>query len=113
MSYKDILRRRAIKWETGKLLWKLSPFQIIGKPMITEKAYKQVEDKNIYTFRVHNQANKIDVRESLKFIYKVDALSVRLMNIPYKGRANRKMVRRAFKKAIVTLWKDDKIELSA
>jgi len=91
----------------------MSPFQIIGKPMITEKAYKQVENNNIYTFRVHNKANKRDVKESLKFIYKVDALSVRLINVPYKGRANRKLVRRAFKKAIVTLQKDDKIELTA
>ena len=91
----------------------MSPFQIIGKPMITEKAYKQVENNNIYTFRVHNKANKRDVKDSLKFIYKVDALSIRLINVPYKGRANRRLVRRAFKKAIVTLKKDDKIELTA
>jgi len=113
MSYKDILRKRAAKWQKGKLLWKMSPFQIISRPIVTEKAYKQVEQKNIYTFRVHKDANKRDVKDSLKSLYKIDALSVRLINVPYKGRANRKLVRRAFKKAIVTLKKDDKIELAA
>lgn len=113
MSYKDILRGRAIKSQTGKLLWILSPFQIVGKPLITEKAYKQVEDKNIYSFRVHKQANKIDIKNSLKAMYKVDTTSVRLVNVPYKGRANRKLVRRAYKKAVVTLKKGDKIELAA
>ena len=91
----------------------MSPFQIIGRPLITEKAYKQVEDKNIYTFRIHKKANKQDVKSSLQLIYKVTPLSVRLINVPYKGRANRKLVRRAFKKAIVTLHSDDKIELAA
>jgi len=56
----------------------------LQKPLITEKAYKQVEDKNIYTFRVHAQANKQDVKKSLQMIYKVTPISVRLMRVPYK-----------------------------
>ena len=113
MSYKDILKRRAKKSQTGRVLWKFSPFHILQKPLITEKAYKQVEDKNIYTFRVHAQANKQDVKKSLQMIYKVTPISVRLMRVPYKWRAHRKLVRRSFKKAMVTLKAWDKIELAA
>ena len=112
MSYKDILRRRAQKAASTKVLGKLTPYQVIGTPLITEKAYKQVEQANTYSFRVHTSANKQDVKASLEIIYKVTPLSVRLINVPYKGRANRKLVRRAYKKAIVTLKKGDKIELA-
>jgi hypothetical protein len=34
------------------------------------------------------------------------------MNVPYKGRNNRKLVRRAYKKAFVRLRDGDKIELA-
>ena len=113
MSYKDILRKRAKKSQQAKMLGKLTPYQIIGKPMITEKAYKQVESMNTYWFRIHPKANKMDVKYSLKAIYEVEPLSIRLINVPYKWRANRKLVRRAFKKAIVRLKDGEKIELAA
>ena len=113
MTYKDILRKRAQKSASMKVLGKLNPYQIIGKPLITEKAYKQVESDNVYTFRVHSEANKQDIKASLKSIYDVHAIGVRLINVPYKGRANRKLVRRAFKKAIVRLKDGEKIELVA
>lgn len=110
--YQDILRKRAKKSQSTKVLGKYSPYEIIGKPVITEKAYKQVEDMNTYTFRVQKDANKNDVKQSLFAIYKVTPVSVRLINVPYKGRNNRSLVRRAFKKAIVTLKDGQKIELA-
>lgn len=91
----------------------MSPYEIIGKPIITEKAYKQVESDNTYWFLVNKAANKQDVKASLKAIYDVEPLSIRIINAPYKGRANRKLVRRAVKKAIVRLKDGQRIELAA
>ncbi|USN55987.1 MAG: 50S ribosomal protein L23 [Candidatus Peribacteria bacterium] len=113
MTYKDILRKRAEKVTSLKALKTLHPCQIVGTPMITEKAYKQVESLNTYFFRVHKDANKNDVKACIQSLYNVEPTSVRIVNVPYKGRMQRKLVRRAFKKAIVTLKKDDKIELAA
>lgn len=112
MTYKDILRKRAQKSTAVKALNTLHPCQIVGKPLITEKAYKQVESLNTYYFRVHKDANKNDVKECIKSLYNVEPMSVRIINVPYKGRMQRKLVRRAFKKAIVTLAEKDKIELA-
>lgn len=112
MTYKQILQKRAKRSSQGSIIWKLSPYQILGKPIITEKAYKMVEDKNIYTFRVHHDANKNDVNQSLKAIYNITPLSVRVVNVVSKWRMYRKLVRRAYKKVYVSLKKWDSIELA-
>jgi ribosomal protein L23 len=70
---------------------------------MTEKSYKQVEADKKYHFKVHKDANKNDVKLALSKLYSVTPLSINLVAVPYKGRANRKLVRRAYKKAIVTL----------
>lgn len=111
--YQQILQRRAKKSAETKVLGKLHAMEIIGKPMITEKAYKQVEQMNTYWFRIDKAANKNDVKAALKSIYKVEPLSIRVVNVVAKGRMNRKLVRRAYRKAVVTLKKGDKIELAA
>jgi ribosomal protein L23 len=71
---------------------------------MTEKVYKLAEKFNTYTFRVHNHANKNDVKLSLQALYNVKPKAVRIINVPYKGRMQRKLVRRAHKKAIVSLY---------
>ena len=113
MSFKDILRRRARKSVAPSALTRLSPYEIILKPIITEKAYKQAEDANIYMFRVHQDANKNDVKQAVEHVYKVKPRSVRMQRVPFKGRMQRKTVRRAYKKAIISLNKGDKIDLAA
>ncbi len=113
MTFKNILQKRAAKQKKPRALGKLSPYQVLWKPLVTEKAYKMVEDKNIYTFHIHNNANKNDVVASLQTIYWVTPVSVRTMNVVRKWRMNRKLVRRAYKKAYVSLKKWDSIELAA
>lgn len=110
---KKMLQNRAKRSVKTQALGKMHAFELIGKPLITEKAYKQVEKMNTYRFRIDKSANKNDVKQALETIYKVEPLSVRVINVISKGRMNRKLVRRAYKKAIVTLKKGDKIELSA
>lgn len=112
MTFSDILRKRAQKSQSAKALKNMSPYQILGEPVVTEKAYKQVEQLNTYMFRVHQKATKIDVKESLVALYNVAPLSVRIQHVVRKGRLNRKLVRRAYKKAIITLKKGEKIDLA-
>lgn len=114
MKRRDIIKqKRAKKAISPKVLGSLTPYQIIWAPLMTEKVYKLANDHNKYTFRVHKDANKNDVKLSLKTLYDVTPKSVNIMNVPYKGRTQRKLVRRAFKKAIVTLNEWDSIELAA
>ena len=72
-----------------------------------------MEKTNIYTFLVHDDATKPDVVAALLYIYKVTPLSVRMVNVGKKIRMRRGIVRKACKKAYVTLKAGDKIELAA
>ncbi len=112
MKRRDSIKKRRAKTAISpRALGKLTPYQIIGAPLMTEKVYKLANDLNTYTFRVHKDANKNDIKISLWVLYDVTPKSVRVMNVPYKWRLQRKLVRRAYKKAIVTLHEGDSIEL--
>lgn len=111
MSFKEILQKRAIRSNDTKALKKLSVFEIILKPIVTEKAFKEWESLNKYYFKVHKESNKNDVKAAIKEIYGVTPKSVNLVSVPYKWRSRRTLVRRAYKKAIITLEKDQKIEI--
>ena len=111
MTFKQILQSRAKKDVAGKIIKKVSPYGVILAPLVTEKTYKQQESKNKYSFKVHKDANKSDVKQAVVFIYKVTPEHINIVNVVYKGRNNRKLVRKSYKKAIVTLGKKDKIEL--
>ena len=45
------------------------------------------------------------------FLYKVEPTKVNIINAKYKKRQQRGLVKRAFKKAIITLGEKDKIDL--
>lgn len=90
----------------------INPYQIVIRPVITEKsnisaAYGQ------YTFFVDPNANKVEIAEAISYIFDVDVVKVRVLNNPAKfGRWGRKRVQRksATKKAIVTLPPGQRIE---
>lgn len=111
MTFKQILQARAKKNITGKVIKKLSPYGVILSPIVTEKTHKLQEESNKYSFKVHNDANKNDVKQAIEFLYKVHPDSINMLKVVYKGRNQRKLVRKAYKKAIVTLPKKEKIEL--
>lgn len=113
MTFKQILQARAKKNTTAKVIKKLSPYGVILAPLVTEKTHKQQEATNKYSFKVHKDANKNDVKQAVAFLYKVHPESVNIINAVYKWRNNRKLVRKSYKKAIVTLGKKDKIELGS
>jgi large subunit ribosomal protein L23 len=91
----------------------LSPYQIVKRPVITEKSNFATAN-NQYTFEVNRRANKTQIREAIEHIFKVDVIGVRVINVaPKYGRWGRRRVSRssAWKKAIVTIASDQRIEI--
>jgi len=89
------------------------PREIIRRAMVTEKGSQMREQQNAYLFQVHPDANKIEIREAIRAIFKVDVEDVRTINVQGKfKRMGRTAGRRsAWKKAIVTLKKGQTIDL--
>lgn len=86
-----------------------SPYDIIRRPIITEKSMAGVPDK-IYTFEVALGSNKHEIAEAVEEIFKVKVDKVNTMNI--KGKPKRMGVHSGTtskrKKAIVKLSSDSR-----
>ena len=91
----------------------MEPYQVVKKPLITEKGTGQNETLNQYAFQVHGGANKQQIREAIETIYEVRVLKVRTMKRHGKVRRYRYTRGRtaSMKKAVVTLHPDDHIDL--
>ena len=86
--------------------------QILIKPVVSEKSYALLA-ANKYTFRVHDEANKTQVRQAVEEIFGVRVEDVRTVNVRSKPkrRGYTSGRTREWKKAIVQLHPDDHIEL--
>lgn len=89
-------------------------FEVLRRPVTTEKAYALARLYNQYAFEVDRRANKIQVKKAVEEAFGVNVLEVKIINIPAKrGRHGRRIFTRkpAYKKAIVTLAEGQKIPL--
>jgi len=111
MTFRQKLQRRAIKNTEAKALKSFSPYDVIVAPILTEKSHLSQEKGNKYSFKIIGEANKNDVKKSIEYLYKVSPIKVNIVSVPFKWRGQRKLVRSEYKKAIVTLSENDKIEL--
>ncbi len=91
----------------------MDPYQVVIKPLITEKGTLQNEALNQYSFQVHMRSNKAQIKEAVQQIYEVRVLKVRTMKRRGKMRRVRRTAGRTagMKKAVVTLHPDDHIDL--
>jgi large subunit ribosomal protein L23 len=89
------------------------PRSIIRKVLITEKGTVMRETLRQYFFEVARDANKIEIKRAVEAVFHVKVDSVQTMQLQGKvKRQGRTMGRRNdWKKAIVTLKPDQKIEL--
>lgn len=90
----------------------MNPYEVIIRPIITEKS-NIASGYGQYTFLVDRRANKVEIAEAISYIFDVDVVKVRVINLPAKfGRWGRKRVQRksAEKKAVVTLPPGQRIE---
>ena len=89
------------------------PRSIVKKALITEKGTALREARNQYFFEVARDANKLEIRRAVETIFHVKVAGVQTLHMAGKvKRQGRFSGRRAnWKKAIVTLMPDQKIEL--
>ncbi|CAN5894987.1 50S ribosomal protein L23 [soil metagenome] len=90
----------------------MSARDVILKPIVSEKSYSLI-DENSYTFLVHPDANKVQIRQAVEEIWGVKVLKVNTQNRNGKVKATRmgKGKRSNTRRAIVKLAEGDKIEL--
>ncbi len=85
-----------------------NPYQIVETIMVTERSM-DLKAANKYIFKVHPDANKIDIKNAIEKLYEVKVKSVNILNKKGKmKRAGRMMKygrRPDVKKAIITLSK--------
>jgi large subunit ribosomal protein L23 len=87
-------------------------YQIIKRPLITEKTNIQKEVSNQVTFEVDRKANRIAIKNAVEEIFKVRVAGVRTMQVKGKVKQRGRIVgrRRNWKKAIVTLMPGERID---
>jgi large subunit ribosomal protein L23 len=89
-----------------------SHHEVIKAPLISEKGTSLTETANQVLFKVHTDANKIEVKRAVEALFKVTVEQVRMAR--YLGKMRRigkSMGRRSdWKKAYVTLKEGDKID---
>ncbi len=89
-----------------------SPRDVIIRPVVSEKSYAGLE-QNRYTFLVHPEASKTEIKEAVQAIWNVRVLHVNTMR--RKGKATRFRFTRGKrpdeKRATVTLAEGDSIEI--
>jgi large subunit ribosomal protein L23 len=90
-----------------------NPREVVLRPLVTEKATALKDERNQVSFRVALDANKVDIRRAVETIFKVKVTGVRTQVVYGKEkRMGRFLGRRpSWKKAVVSLTPDSKIEL--
>jgi large subunit ribosomal protein L23 len=90
----------------------LHPAEILIRPVVSEKSYHQITE-NRYTFRVHSEAHKTQVRQAVEELFDVKVVAVNIVQMPAKPkrRGMQRGTRPGWKKAIVQLKPGDKIEI--
>jgi large subunit ribosomal protein L23 len=92
----------------------MHPYEILKRPVITEKSNYLSDMLGQYAFEVDRRANKRQIKEAVETVFDVTVERVRVINMPAKRvrRYGRREVMRksGWKKAIVTLAPDDRIE---
>lgn len=90
---------------------RLEPYQVILRPLVTEKGFHKAERYNQYAFEVNPLADKLAIRHAVELLFDVRVIGVRTQNRKGKPRRTkaRYSVTKDWKKAIVELHKDDKI----
>ena len=94
---------------------RLNVYDVILEPVITEKIAKSSEKMGKYAFYVHTQSNKKEVRSAVEKHFNVHVTKVNIINEGGKWRRVRFQpgMTRDMKKAIVTLKKGEKIDITA
>ncbi len=87
-------------------------YAILKRPLITEKSTVEKDLRNKLCFEVDRRANKIEIREAVQKIFKVDVLGVTTMGMKGKvKKVGRHLTQTPdWKKAVVTIKPGQRVE---
>ncbi|NTU47517.1 MAG: 50S ribosomal protein L23 [Syntrophobacteraceae bacterium] len=87
-------------------------YQILKRPLVTEKSTTAKEAYNKLFFEVDRRANKIEIKQAVEHIFKVNVLDITTCNMKgKKKRVGRHFTQRPdWKKAIVTIKPGQRVE---
>jgi large subunit ribosomal protein L23 len=90
----------------------LTVYDVIKKPLITEKAVTLKEEENKICFAVDPRANKFLIKEAVETLFSVKVASVRTLNCKGKKKKFGRVMgkRKDWKKAVVVLAEGEKLE---
>ena len=90
----------------------LHPNQVLLAPVVSEKSYSLITDRK-YTFRVHEDAHKTQIRQAVEELFDVQVQSVNIIKVQSKPkrRGFTRGARPGWKKAIVKLREGHEIEI--
>ncbi len=93
-----------------------SIYEVLRRPLVTEKTNYQVNSLHKYVFEVSKEATRTVVKDAVEQIFDVKVVNVNIINVPAKrtrqAKSRRLVVRNSgYKKAIVTLAPEDSIAI--
>ena len=88
-------------------------YDVLIRPLLTEKITSMREVKNSLAFAVHKRATRIDIRRAVEKVFNVKVMSVNVMNVKGKPKLQGRFLgkRPNWRKALVTLKEGEKVEL--
>ena len=86
--------------------------QIVLEPVVSEKSYEGTAD-GIYTFKVHPDAHKTQIRQAVEELFEVKVERVNIVKVQAKPKRRGRILgsKPGWKKAVVQLKKGDTIEI--
>lgn len=96
------------------MAYKIHLYDVIRRPVITEKSTILTDDHNVYVFEVDIRANKKQIAEAVETVFDVDVTKVNTAIMPAKmGQRMRKTYirKKEWKKAYVTVAPGQNIDL--
>jgi large subunit ribosomal protein L23 len=90
----------------------LHPNEVLLAPVVSEKSYSLISDRK-YTFKVHKDAHKTQVRQAVEELFEVHVENVNILKVQSKPkrRGATKGIRPGWKKAIVQVREGETIEI--
>ena len=90
----------------------LHPNEILIRPIVSEKSYSLIADRK-YTFQVHKNAHKTQIRQAIEQLFDVHVTAVNISKVQpkTKRRGMSKGYRPGFKKAIVQVREGETIPI--
>jgi large subunit ribosomal protein L23 len=87
-------------------------YDVIKKPLITEKTTVEKDERNVIAFVVNRAANKIEIKAAVKQLFNAEVASVNTVNVAGKSKRTAKGIgkRSNWKKAYVTLKEGSNVD---